>query len=196
MNRSGRMVVLLCVASTAWVGAEERIKIIEADGSVRYSHLAPGNDYLPLEQVVKGKLIGKHPAADYTDPINDAAVKYGLVPALLDAVVRAESYYQPGAVSPQGAVGMTQLMPGTARKYGVKDRRNTEQSLAGGAAYLRDLLIKYERLDLALAGYNAGEAAVEKHKGIPPFSETKAFVKRVIRFYRQNLQREMMDEDG
>ena len=115
------------------------------------------------------------PAA-YRSAIEAAAVRYGLSPAFLDAVARAESGYNPDAVSPAGAIGLMQLMPATARALGV-DPRDPRQNILGGAAYLRLLLDRFDGdIDKTLAGYNAGPGAVERHAGVPPYRETRAYV--------------------
>jgi soluble lytic murein transglycosylase-like protein len=124
--------------------------------------------------------------------IVEVAAEARLRPELIHAVVRAESAYDPGAVSRKGAVGLMQLMPGTAERYGVHDRRDPEQNLRGGTAYLRDLLELFDDdLRLALAAYNAGENAVIRHgRQIPPYEETRTYVNRVLAFldeYRRDL---------
>lgn len=110
---------------------------------------------------------------------------------LIHAVIRAESAYDATAVSPKGAVGLMQLMPATAARYGVTDRRDPEQNLRGGAAYLRDLLELFDQdLQLALAAYNAGENAVLAHnRRIPPYRETQQYVEKVLKFYDHNRRR-------
>ena len=117
--------------------------------------------------------------------IEKAATESRLRPALIHAVVRAESAYRPDAVSHKGAVGLMQLMPGTAERYGVSDRHDPAQNLSGGARYLRDLLEMFDNdLQLALAAYNAGENAVIRYGNkIPPYNETQGYVRKVIRFY-------------
>lgn len=108
-----------------------------------------------------------------------------LDPALIEAVIKAESAFNPEAESHAGAVGLMQLMPATARRYGVLDRRDPIQNMKGGARYLRDLIDEFRRLPLALAAYNAGEAAVRRYgNAIPPYAETQTYVKRVQAFYR------------
>jgi soluble lytic murein transglycosylase-like protein len=108
--------------------------------------------------------------------VQAAAARYGLAPELLDAVARQESGYRPTAASPAGAVGLMQLMPATAHALGV-DPTDPVQSLNGAAAYLRSLLDRFDgRVDLALAAYNAGPGAVERHAGTPPYRETQAYV--------------------
>jgi soluble lytic murein transglycosylase-like protein len=120
------------------------------------------------------------------DMYSSAAEKHGLPVALIKSVVKAESNYQANAVSPKGAIGLMQLMPGTARELGV-DPRVPEQNVEAGTRYLRDLLIKYERSEdqvaRAIAAYNAGPAAVDKYKGVPPYLETQSYVRRVLRDY-------------
>ncbi len=112
------------------------------------------------------------------------ALRYGLTPELLHAVIRAESAYNHSAVSSAGAQGLMQLMPGTAARYGVKDSFNPVENVRGGAAYLRDLLDMFDQdLRLALAGYNAGENAVIRYGNrIPPYSETENYVRKVLEY--------------
>ena len=118
--------------------------------------------------------------------IDQVAQKYRLDGALVHAVVRAESAYNPSAISKKGAVGLMQLMPGTAARYGVRDRYNPAQNLKAGVSYLRDLLVEFNDVVLALAAYNAGENAVIKYgRKVPPFPETRTYVRRVLAFYRE-----------
>jgi soluble lytic murein transglycosylase-like protein len=122
----------------------------------------------------------------FASSIRSVARTVGIEPALIYAVVQAESAFDPNAVSPKGAVGLMQLMPATARRYGVENRRDPMQNLHGGARYLRDLLIEFRDLRLALAAYNAGENAVRKYgNSVPPYAETQQYVKRVQRFYQR-----------
>ena len=117
--------------------------------------------------------------------IEQIARKQSLQPELLHAVVRAESAYNHKAVSKKGAIGLMQLMPATARRYGVSNSRDPRQNLSGGARYLRHLLGLFKNnLPLALAAYNAGENAVMKHgRRIPPYPETQNYVRKVMSFY-------------
>jgi hypothetical protein len=107
--------------------------------------------------------------------------QYGISPALLKAVAKAESNFNPNAVSPKGATGLMQFMPGTARQYGITDRANPEQSVEGAAQYLAHLSRVFNgNIELMLAGYNAGEGAVKRHGNtVPPFSETQNYVKKI-----------------
>ena len=121
----------------------------------------------------------------YEPLIAASAHRYRLSPELLHAVIRAESAYNPSAISSAGARGLMQLMPGTAARYGVSDTFDPAQNVRGGAAYLRDLLDMFDQdLRLAVAGYNAGEGAVMKHgRQIPPYAETQAYVRKVLQYY-------------
>ena len=99
---------------------------------------------------------------------------------LLHSVVKAESGYRADAVSPKGAVGLMQLMPATAKAYGV-DARDPAQNVEAGTRYLTELLLKYDGgLYHALAAYNAGPGAVEKYKGVPPYRETQDYIRRIL----------------
>ena len=121
----------------------------------------------------------------FNDLIAKAAAKHQMDPKLLHAVIQAESAYNPNAVSSAGAVGLMQLMPDTARRYGVTDRRDAEQNVDGGTRYLKDLLSMFNsNLKLAVAGYNAGEGAVMKFNNtVPPYPETQNYVQHVLRLY-------------
>ncbi|OAI23037.1 MULTISPECIES: lytic transglycosylase domain-containing protein [Methylomonas] len=121
----------------------------------------------------------------FNDLIAKAAAKHQMDPKLLHAVIQAESAYNPNAVSSAGAVGLMQLMPDTARRYGVSDRRDAEQNVDGGTRYLKDLLAMFNsNLKLAVAGYNAGEGAVMKYNyTIPPYPETQNYVQHVMSLY-------------
>ncbi len=117
--------------------------------------------------------------------IDTAAAKHSLDPRLIHAVIRAESAYNPKAISHKGAVGLMQLMPKTAERFGVKDRENPTENINGGAQYLSELLKMFESdIKLAVAAYNAGEHNVIKYGNkIPPFNETRQYVAKVMKFY-------------
>ena len=116
----------------------------------------------------------------YLSSIRAAERKHALPFGLLDALIWQESRYNPMAVSPAGAGGLTQLMPGTASDLGVKNRFDPAANIDGGARYLKQMLDKFGGIHLALAAYNAGPNAVHKAKGIPPYLETRNYVKKVL----------------
>jgi len=112
--------------------------------------------------------------------VRGAALRHGVPEALVAAVISVESEFNPRAVSHRGALGLMQLMPGTAALLGVRDAFDPRQNVEGGAKHLRDLLDRFGETSLALAAYNAGAQAVVRHGGIPPYPETRAFVARVM----------------
>ena len=118
--------------------------------------------------------------------VRAAAHKYALPRSLLRAVAQAESSLNPVAVSPKGAQGVMQLMPGTARELGVRDAFDASENIDAGARLLRQLILKYDgRLAEALAAYNAGVGAVTKHQGVPPYKETRGYVRKVVKDYEK-----------
>jgi soluble lytic murein transglycosylase-like protein len=132
-----------------------------------------------------GAPTGPNPGA-YRHLVERAAAREGLDPALVHAVILVESRYDPVSRSPKGARGLMQLMPATARRFGVRDITDPAQNIDAGTRYLRLLLDRFGRVELALAAYNAGEEAVERHgRVIPPYSETLAYVPRVLSLYNR-----------
>lgn len=168
-----------------------------ADGSVFLSNVPTDSRYVewvrdPADRAVPpptANAVGAKTSARMRyDPIVDRAARsYGLESSLLHAVISVESNYNPKAVSKKGAQGLMQLMPDTARRYGVADALDPEQNLHGGARYLHDLLQLFDSdLSLALAAYNAGEnQVVRSGRRIPPIPETVNYVPRVLKLYRK-----------
>jgi soluble lytic murein transglycosylase-like protein len=114
--------------------------------------------------------------------------KFDVDESLVKAVIFTESYFNPNATSKKGASGLMQLMPATAEKYGVKDLYNPRQNIIAGIQHLKYLLSRYPyKLKFAIAAYNAGENAVDKYNGIPPYKETQGYVKKVMKHYERFL---------
>lgn len=136
-----------------------------------FAHLGTGYRWKP------------HPVpSKYDTLIKSLSKQHKLEPALVKAVIHVESAFNRRAISPKGAKGLMQLMPATARRFGVSDAYNPIQNLIGGIRYLRWLFDHFDgNIYHVLAGYNAGEGAVARYKGIPPYSETRMYVKRVMR---------------
>lgn len=131
----------------------------------------------------------KSSISEYMDSIfQKASAQYDVPANLLKAVAKAESSFNPKAVSGSGAAGVMQLMPKTAEYLGVKDIFDAEQNIMGGAKYLSELIKKYDgNTALALAAYNAGSGNVAKYGGIPPFNETKNYISKVMSYAKEGM---------
>jgi soluble lytic murein transglycosylase-like protein len=128
----------------------------------------------------------------YDTWIKSACHKYHIEPALVKAVIHAESRFNPQAVSPKGAMGLMQLSPVTASSLGIDDPFNPRTNINAGTRYLKDLLDSFQgNKRLALAAYNSGPTRVSQYNGIPPFSETRKYLKKVLRYfsyYQKNMK--------
>ena len=144
------------------------------------------DDYVPPPAPKPAPVVAEKPQPP-RDPrmmVREAAGKYALPPAFVESVATVESAMKPGAVSKKGAIGVMQLMPETARKLNA-DPNDPEQNIDAGTRLLRDLLVKYNGdVAKALAAYNAGEGAVDKYSGVPPYPETQDYVGKVIQSYK------------
>ena len=127
---------------------------------------------------------GKYSKKELLSLIEDIAEKEGVSPNLIKAIVKVESNFNPEALSPKGAYGLMQLMPNTADLLKV-NREDPEENLIGGIQYLKTLALKYKDLDKVLAAYNAGPGNVDKYNGVPPFTETKNYIKKIKKILNQ-----------
>jgi len=133
------------------------------------------------------RLSGK---AKYDGIVTSMARKYDVPSDLIHSIIKAESNYDSRAVSHKGAVGLMQLMPATAKFYGVTDSYDPKENIEGGVKYLNDLVKLYDyNTKLVLAAYNAGQEAVKRYKGIPPYLETRNYIKKVMASYNKNIIR-------
>ncbi len=158
----------------------------DSQGVVHFSnHAAPDSRYrkvwTPPRRIARAGTAGVSASSVFRYDIERAAAQTGLDPALLRAVIQVESNFNPSARSPKGALGLMQLMPATAARYGVKNPLDPANNVLGGARYLKDLLRQFDDdLVLALAAYNAGAEAVMRHRRqVPPYPETRAYVPKV-----------------
>jgi hypothetical protein len=126
-----------------------------------------------------------------------AGEKAGVDPRFIHAVIKQESKYDPKAVSPVGAQGLMQMMPATAKRFGLKDPFDATANVEAGTKYLKWLLKRFDGdVSLALAGYNAGEGSVDKYKGVPPYSETQKYVKKIVATYGKTYHPVLAADDA
>lgn len=179
------LTMLLLAASPAWA---DIYQYIDANGTISLTNVPNDPRYrrvvseLPRSRNVISE-------GDLEPVIARHSRAHRLHPALIRAVIKTESDFDPLAVSRAGAIGLMQLMPQTAVRLNVRDSYNADDNVGGGTKYLRQLLDRFDgNLPLALAAYNAGEHAVERHQGLPPIQETRQYVKKVLRYYRAFLR--------
>ncbi|MCI0408021.1 MAG: lytic transglycosylase domain-containing protein [Acidobacteria bacterium] len=166
----------------------------EEDGSISLTN-APDDRRYHAFMSTGGS--GGAPTGRYSEQIRRESGRYGLDPNLVEAVIATESNFNPWAVSPKGARGLMQLMPGTAQRFGVKNVHDPSQNIQGGVQYLRYLLDLFGGdLVLALAAYNAGEGVVQSLGRVPNYQETRQYVDRVLARYGQGIPSRAMKAGG
>lgn len=172
-RRIRRMISIVAFVSGSWAA----LFVLSPDKTPWIPSIAPFN-YTAFSFLSSGETY-------LTQTASDAASQHGVDPHLIKAMVSVESGYRIFATSPKGARGPMQLMPETARELGVRNIYDPSENIYGGVRYFRLLLDRFDNdVELALAAYNAGPKAVRKHKGIPPYAETRAYVKKVMDKYR------------
>jgi len=181
-SRAAALLAVTLLTSVSPVGAQT-FQFTDRDGTVHFTNAPTDPRYVRMgfsSGTEAGWLNLPVRAGDlYVTEIRNAAARHGVPEGLVSAVIRVESGFNPRAVSPKGARGLMQLMPGTASLLGVRDAFDPRQNIEGGVRHLRGLLERYE-LPIALAAYNAGEQAVTNYRGIPPYPETKNYVSRIL----------------
>lgn len=163
-------------------------RYVDANGVVHFTNTPTAGNYTFHRKETGNSSAASTGSAQVAEVIRRYASHFSLEEALIRAVIKAESDYNPRALSHKGAIGMMQLIPETARLMQVADPYSIEENIRGGSRYLRLMLDEFGSIDLALAAYNAGPGAVRRHGGIPPYQETRTYVERVKKFLNQYRQ--------
>lgn len=196
------VVWVLALAALPFTAAADIYQYVDAEGVIHFTSVKPGtpNARLYLKSDARAAAGAARPGVSpyapqdrnvdrftrYDEHIRQAAGLYQIPEALIRAVIKVESDYDPRAVSYAGARGLMQLMPETAERLGVRDIHDPRENIFGGVRYLRVLANMFNGdLDFTIAGYNAGENAVIQHGGIPPYAQTRDYVVKVNKFYRR-----------
>jgi hypothetical protein len=170
--------------------AAEIYQLIEPNGSISLTNVPSDSRYRKIE-IESSRFHTTLSEQELEPVIRRHSSRHQLHPALIRAVIKAESDFDPRAVSRSGAIGLMQLMPQTAVRLDVRDMYDPDDNVGGGTKYLRQLLDRFHgNLPLALAAYNAGENAVDRYQALPPFDETRQYVRKVLRYYRTFLVRD------
>lgn len=167
--------LVLALRTGGEIVCDESVIVRFAPDEVPYPELEPGPPAAAAS-------VAAQPAVPYGEIIDKVAAQHGVDPRLVKAVIQVESAYQQGARSRKGAMGLMQLMPDAARRFAVADPYEPQSNIEAGIKYLKSLLEQFE-LPLALAAYNAGEAAVRRFGGVPPYRETRDYVARILKLF-------------
>ena len=196
-NVSAVLILLIAALVPLSAARADIYSFVDEDGVTHYTNVPDDVRFVLFQKTGDDRVVmsaerassWRERAVSYSGLIDRTARRTSLQPALLKAVIAAESAFDPNAVSRAGAQGLMQLHPMTAKRYGVTNPFDPADNMDGGARYLHDLLRRFNNnLELALAAYNAGEEAVERHgRRIPPYAETQAYVPTVLKLYRRFL---------
>ena len=177
LNRIILLSIILCFSFSASTAAKV-YKYVDECGKVYYT-----DSYRKLESYKNRKHSRAYSSSGYDSIISTASKKYNISFALVKAIIKVESNFNPNAVSHKGARGLMQLMPRTSKQLKIKNPFNPHENILGGSSYLKKLMDRYEgNLELALAAYNAGIGTVQKYNGVPPYKETRAYIKNILKY--------------
>lgn len=158
---------------------------IDHEGTLHFTNTPTSSQYKVYLRETFARPTTSYHVASYDDVISEAAKRHGLSSSLIKALIHVESFFNPKAVSKKGAIGLMQIMPANLQSLNISDPFDPWENIMGGARYLKLMLERFRgELPLALAAYNAGPTAVERYRDIPPYPETEAYVKKVMRFFR------------
>ena len=177
--------LLLLFADPAY---SEVYQYVDRNGVISLTNVPTDTRYKRIDLSTSPASRAQVPVKELDHAILRSARRHRLHPALVRAIIKAESDFDPRAVSRAGALGLMQLMPDTAVQHNVRDAFDPEENIAGGTKHLRYLLDRFHgNLPLALAAYNAGEHTVNRYQSLPPIDETRRYVQKVLRYYRRFL---------
>ncbi len=160
-------------------------RFVDKNGVVHFSNVPTRSGYTFYFRE-KGSALQRKASVPYEAYILEAAEKHGVDEKLVKAIIKVESDFNPWAVSEKGARGLMQLMPENCRRLKLKNPFDPKENIMAGTRFLKSLLERFRgNLTLALAAYNAGPEAVARHRGVPPIQETRAYVKKVLHYYRK-----------
>ncbi len=182
---AGALVALILLAAAPSAVRADIYMYRDADGVLHFTNVPASTKYRLYIRNRKPAFSTSPGTKKYDGIIQDAARRYGVDFSLLKAIIRAESSFNPQAISRKGARGLMQIMPQNFRTLEIQDPFDPKQNIMGGARYFRSLLDRYEgKVALTLAAYNAGPTAVDRYRRIPPYVETQDYVEKVLRYYR------------
>lgn len=194
LRRLGLSLAIVAASAVPLPGAAETYRLVGPDGTVHLTNARAGPGYekvgqqeAPTPAVPRVSAARDHhpDPGSYRRAIREASRRHNIPENLVRAIIQVESRFDPRAVSPKGARGLMQLMPATASLLGVHDPHDPEQNIDGGVRHLLQLMNRFsDDLPLALAAYHAGEAAVAVSRGVPPYPDTREYVTRVLRVFK------------
>jgi len=176
--------LLLFLAATGTNAAADIYMYIDSNGILHFSNVPTSSQYRIYIKERPGRDLGSANPRSFDRIIREAAQTHGLSEPLLKAIIKAESNFNPRAVSKKGAKGLMQIMPKNFNSLNIRNPFNPRENIMGGAKYFKQMHTRYKgKLPLALAAYNAGPHMVDKYKSIPPFPETRNYVEKVMKYY-------------
>ncbi len=179
--------LVLATATVSPAGADI-YRFVDENGVLRFSNVPTTSGYTVYirEKRSENSLAGDTDAVSYDAFIREAAEKHSVDRELVKAIIKVESDFNPWAVSKKGAQGLMQIMPENSRRLEVKNPFDPRENILAGTRFFRTMMDRFNgNVSFALAAYNAGPETVDRHRGIPPFQETEAYVEKVMRYYRR-----------